>query len=243
MGQKIHPHGLRVGINRKWNGTWFAEGNEWKDLFFHQKQVEQFFKTFFYLYPYTKMSTTKRLLLVDLKMFKYSSRFLFLFIFFYKMRTKRRKELYRIPRWNKFLKNKKRKRKLRVLKGFRYYLKLYIKKQVKFFLKTTKLDLKSKVINNRKLKVNTNKPINNGKVDTNKNNYQSTNFNQKYKTKKGTFNKNINKSKKNANNMYNNAKIDLKTNIKDPEKNKDKDLNIKHNAKSSTTKSEKPRFL
>jgi hypothetical protein len=92
MGQKIHPHGLRVGINRKWNATWFADNNDWKDIFFHQKQIEVFFKTFFYLYPYTKNSTTKRVLLVDLKLFKYSTRYLYIFVFFYKFRTKRRKE-------------------------------------------------------------------------------------------------------------------------------------------------------
>ncbi len=92
MGQKIHPHGLRVGINRKWDASWFASNSEWKDIFFHQKQIEDFFKTFFYLYPYTKNSTTKRVLLVDLKLFKYSSRYLFLFVFFYKFRTKRSKE-------------------------------------------------------------------------------------------------------------------------------------------------------
>ncbi len=90
MGQKIHPHGLRISINRKWNQSWFAKGKEWKDLFFYQKQVENFFKAFFYLYPYTKQSTTKRALIVDLKLFKYSSNQLFIFIFFYKLRTKQR---------------------------------------------------------------------------------------------------------------------------------------------------------
>jgi len=108
MGQKINPYGLRVGVNRKWTGTWFAEGSEWKDLFFHQKQIEDFFKAFFHLYPYTKMSTTKRVLLVDLKLFKYSSRYLFLFVFFYKLRTKRRKEFLRTPKRNNFSKTKKR---------------------------------------------------------------------------------------------------------------------------------------
>lgn len=91
MGQKIHPHGLRIAINRKWNQSWFAKGSEWKDLFYHQKQVESFFKSFFYLYPYTKLSTTRRVLLVDLKLYKYNNRQLFLFIFFYKLRTKRRR--------------------------------------------------------------------------------------------------------------------------------------------------------
>lgn len=100
MGQKIHPHGLRIGFTRKWVGSWFAKGKEYKNLFFYQKQIEDFFKAFFYLYPYTKMSTTKRLLIVDLKMFKYSTRFLFIFIFFYKFRTKRRKEFLIIQKKN-----------------------------------------------------------------------------------------------------------------------------------------------
>lgn len=108
MGQKIHPHGLRVGITRKWTGSWFAAGKEYKNLFFYQKQIEDFFKTFFYLYPYTKMSTTKRLLIVDLKLFKYNTRNLFLFIFFYKFRTKRRKEFITIQKKNIKLQKVKR---------------------------------------------------------------------------------------------------------------------------------------
>lgn len=100
MGQKIHPHGLRIGINRKWTGNWFATNKEYKNLFFYQKQIEDFFKAFFYLFPYTKMSTTKRLLIVDLKMFKYNTRYLFIFIFFYKFRTKRRKEFLTIQKRN-----------------------------------------------------------------------------------------------------------------------------------------------
>ncbi|MGH2189649.1 30S ribosomal protein S3, partial [Enterococcus faecium] len=25
MGQKVHPIGMRVGINRDWDGKWYAE--------------------------------------------------------------------------------------------------------------------------------------------------------------------------------------------------------------------------
>lgn len=91
MGQKIHPIGLRVGIHRKWNQTWFNEKLEAKTLFFHQKNLEFFFKAYFQRFPYTKMSTTKKLLLVDLRFFKQGAKTLYLFIFFYKLRTKRRK--------------------------------------------------------------------------------------------------------------------------------------------------------
>jgi hypothetical protein len=93
MGQKIHPHGLRVGITRKWNSSWFASGLEWKKLFFYQKEVENFFKVLFYFYPYTKISKRKRVLLFDVKLFKYNLTKIFLFVFFYKFRTKRRKDV------------------------------------------------------------------------------------------------------------------------------------------------------
>jgi len=93
MGQKIHPHGLRVGLTRKWNSTWFASGLEWKKLFFYQKEVENFFKVLFYFYPYTKISKRKRVLLFDVKLFKYDLTKIFLFVFFYKFRTKRRKDV------------------------------------------------------------------------------------------------------------------------------------------------------
>ena len=93
MGQKIHPQGLRVGISRKWNSNWFATGAEWKTLFFYQKEVENFFKALLYFYPYTKISKQKRVLLFDVKLFKYNVNKIFLFVFFYKFRTTRRKEV------------------------------------------------------------------------------------------------------------------------------------------------------
>ena len=93
MGQKIHPHGLRLGFNRKWNSTWYAEGKEYT-LFFHAHlQLEHFLKAFLHLYPYVKKSATQKAALVDLKWFRAGSSQIYLFVFFYKFRTKKR-------RWN-----------------------------------------------------------------------------------------------------------------------------------------------
>jgi hypothetical protein len=111
MGQKIHPHGLRVGITRKWNSSWFSSGIEWKKLFFYQKEVENFFKVLFYFYPYTKISKRKRVLLFDVKLFKYTLTKIFLFVFFYKLRTKRRKDVRAVlssTKQNLNLRNKSR---------------------------------------------------------------------------------------------------------------------------------------
>jgi len=115
MGQRIHPHGLRVGTHRKWNATWFTSDKEWKNIFFYQKEVENFFKSIFYYYPYTKISKTKKILLFDVKIFKYGLNKLFLFIFFYKIRTKRRKDVRPIMSYKQ--KSKK---------------KIYIKKKKKY---------------------------------------------------------------------------------------------------------------
>ncbi len=93
MGQKVHPNGFRVGFTRKWDHNWFALGAEWKKLFFYQKEVESFFRLLFHYYSYTKISRRKRVFLFDVKFFKYTLNKLFLFVFFYKLRTKRRKDV------------------------------------------------------------------------------------------------------------------------------------------------------
>lgn len=93
MGQKTHPHGLRVGIHRKWNSSWYGVETEGKVLYFYQKSVEEFFKVWMSLQTYTKISKIKRTLLVDLKMFKQGTHQFFIFVFFYKLRTKRRRKI------------------------------------------------------------------------------------------------------------------------------------------------------
>ncbi len=92
MGQKIHPHGLRVGIHKKWTDSWLGIEKNIKKSFFQQRQIENIFKAIFHFYSYTKVSLTKKILLVDIKFFKNASRQNFIFVFFYKMRTKRRKQ-------------------------------------------------------------------------------------------------------------------------------------------------------
>lgn len=92
MGQKTHPHGLRVGIHRKWNYSWYGVGVEGKNLFFQQRAIEEIFKLWMSLYVYTRISSVKRLLLVDLKLYKEGLYNFFIFVFFYKFRTKRRRQ-------------------------------------------------------------------------------------------------------------------------------------------------------
>jgi hypothetical protein len=88
MGQKTHPHGLRVGIHRKWNSTWFAQGGEYPQIMAHQRHVEEILQNALQSYAYTKSSGTTRLSLVDVRLFKQGMRRLYIFVFFYKFRSK-----------------------------------------------------------------------------------------------------------------------------------------------------------
>lgn len=135
MGQKTHPIGLRIGIYRKWNTTWFAEKNDYKTSFFAQLQVEQFFKFFFYFYSYTKISKTKRVWLVDLKWYRLGVLQVYIFIFFYKFRTVR----------GHFVRKLKKKFKRKFLAGnFKSKIKKKPYKKFKALKNFLALDFKSK---------------------------------------------------------------------------------------------------
>ena len=43
MGQKVHPVGLRLGINRSWNSRWFA-GSEFASLVVEDEEIRRFLK-------------------------------------------------------------------------------------------------------------------------------------------------------------------------------------------------------
>ena len=43
MGQKVHPIGLRLGINRTWNSRWFA-GSEFASFVIEDEEIRRFLK-------------------------------------------------------------------------------------------------------------------------------------------------------------------------------------------------------
>lgn len=42
MGQKVHPNGIRLGIVKPWNSTWFANTKEFADNLDSDFKVRQF---------------------------------------------------------------------------------------------------------------------------------------------------------------------------------------------------------
>ena len=39
MGQKVNPHGLRVGVIKDWDSRWFAKDNEFGDIRSEERRV------------------------------------------------------------------------------------------------------------------------------------------------------------------------------------------------------------
>lgn len=44
MGQKVHPHGMRLGIIKDWDAKWYADKNKFADLLHEDLQVRKFVK-------------------------------------------------------------------------------------------------------------------------------------------------------------------------------------------------------
>ena len=47
MGQKVSPVGLRVGINRDWDASWYANKNEVADLLLEDLKIRKYLETFY----------------------------------------------------------------------------------------------------------------------------------------------------------------------------------------------------
>ena len=49
MGQKVHPHGLRVGVIKDWNSKWFANKKDFGDLVVEDHKIRELVKKEVYL--------------------------------------------------------------------------------------------------------------------------------------------------------------------------------------------------
>ena len=44
MGQKVSPHGLRVGVIQDWDSKWYADKNKFADYLIEDNQVRTYVK-------------------------------------------------------------------------------------------------------------------------------------------------------------------------------------------------------
>ena len=48
MGQKVNPHGLRVGIKKDWDSKWYANKKDFSDLLIEDNKIREYIKTKLY---------------------------------------------------------------------------------------------------------------------------------------------------------------------------------------------------
>lgn len=44
MGQKVNPHGLRVGIIKDWDSKWYANKRDFGDLLVEDNKIREYVK-------------------------------------------------------------------------------------------------------------------------------------------------------------------------------------------------------
>lgn len=56
MGQKVNPHGLRVGVIAGWNAQWYASKKDFADNLYEDYKVRQYIKKTYYAYGISKVA-------------------------------------------------------------------------------------------------------------------------------------------------------------------------------------------
>ena len=52
MGQKVHPHGLRVGVIKDWDSKWYADKKTYGDNLVEDYNIRKYLKKS--LFPHSK---------------------------------------------------------------------------------------------------------------------------------------------------------------------------------------------
>lgn len=55
MGQKVNPHGLRVGIIKDWDSRWYASDKDFSDLLIEDKKIREYLKKKLFLSGISKI--------------------------------------------------------------------------------------------------------------------------------------------------------------------------------------------
>ena len=55
MGQKVSPHGLRVGVIKDWDSKWYADKNNFADYLIEDKKIREFVKKKYYMAGISKI--------------------------------------------------------------------------------------------------------------------------------------------------------------------------------------------
>lgn len=56
MGQKVHPHGFRVGVIDGWNANWYASKKDFASLLLEDNKIRTFIKKKYYTFGISKVT-------------------------------------------------------------------------------------------------------------------------------------------------------------------------------------------
>lgn len=59
MGQKVNPHGLRVGIINGWNAQWYANKKDFSKQLYEDYRIREFIKKKYYTFGISKITTER----------------------------------------------------------------------------------------------------------------------------------------------------------------------------------------
>lgn len=59
MGQKVHPHGFRVGVIKDWDAKWYANNKNFSDLLIEDHKIREYVKKKLYIAGISKIETER----------------------------------------------------------------------------------------------------------------------------------------------------------------------------------------
>lgn len=59
MGQKVNPHGLRVGVINSWDAQWYANKKDFGAMLFEDYKIREYIKKKYYAYGISKIATER----------------------------------------------------------------------------------------------------------------------------------------------------------------------------------------
>ena len=69
MGQKMHPHGLRVGVIRDWDSKWYADSKNFSDYLVEDKKIREYVKKKLYISGISKIEIERNTKTVKVNVF------------------------------------------------------------------------------------------------------------------------------------------------------------------------------
>lgn len=69
MGQKVHPHGLRVGVIKDWDAKWYADNRNFADYLVEDNKIREFVKKNLYAAGISKIEIERAAKRVKLNIF------------------------------------------------------------------------------------------------------------------------------------------------------------------------------